>query len=48
LNRVAVVIETIVELVVNVDDHPYVEAGLFVGAADFLAEDIEGWMMDVQ
>lgn len=44
----AVVIETIVEHVINADDHLSVEAGLFVGVAGFLAEDFEGWMMDVQ
>ena len=44
----AVVVDTTVDLVVNVEDHLYVAAALFVGVAGFLAEDIEGWMMGLQ
>lgn len=42
------VVDTIVDLVVNVEDHLSVAAALFVGVAGFLAEDIEGWMMGLQ
>ena len=48
LNTVAVVVDTTVDLVVNVEDHLYVAAALFVGVGGFLAEDIEGWMMGLQ